>query len=158
MFLLQSILWQATILFSDPPHLIKKLRNNLHSSGHKSEHARYTRTLILNDNYILWNHVYAVFQRESKRYLYATDIRKAHVTIDNVSKMRVKLAVQTLSEKVAKEMEECDNVNTKETRTYIRTCDTFWNIFNNPDPIRTPGAGCIYKALNCFLTTPKVVK
>ena len=124
--------------FSDPPHLIKKLRNNLHSSGHKSEHARYTRTLILNDNCILWNHVYAVFQRESKRHLYATDIRKAHVTIDSISKMRVKLAVQTLSEKVAKEMEECDNVNTKETRTYIRTCDTFWNIFNNPDPIRAP--------------------
>lgn len=60
------------------------------------------------------------------------------MTIDSISKMRVKLAVQTLSEKVAKEMEEWDNVNTKETRTYIRTCDTFWNIFNNPDPIRAP--------------------
>ena len=123
--------------FSDPPHLIKKLRNNLYSSGQKAEHQRYTRTLLFNDSYILWNHVYAVYQRESRRHLYVTDLRKAHVTIDSVSKMRVKLAVHTLSEKVAAEMEECDEEATVETRKYIKACAKFWNIFNDPTPMKT---------------------
>ena len=102
--------------FSDPPHLIKKLRNNLYSSGHKWEHARYTRMLLLKENYILWNHVYAVYQQESKRHLYVTDLRKAHVTINSLSKIRVKLAVQTLSEKVEKEMKKCDKEATEEKK------------------------------------------
>ena len=123
--------------FSDPPHLIKKLRNNLYSSGYKAEHPRYTRTLLFNENVILWNHIYAVYQRESRRHLYVTDLRKAHVTIDSISKMRVKLAVHTLSEKVAKEMEECDREATEETRKYIKACATFWNIFNDPAPMKT---------------------
>jgi hypothetical protein len=123
--------------FSDPPHLIKKLRNNLYSSGHKTEHARYTRSLFFKDKYILWNHVYGVYKREIKRHLYVTDLRKAHVTIDSLSKMRVKLAVQTLSNKVAKEMAECDREATEGTREYILACATFWNVFNDHAPIRT---------------------
>jgi hypothetical protein len=118
--------------FSDPPHLIKKLRNNPCSSGHKSEHVRYTRTLLLKENYILWNHMYIVYQQECKRHLYVTDIRKAHVIIDSLSKMRVKLAVQTLP-KMLNEMKECDREATEETRNYI--CATFWNVFNDPTPI-----------------------
>ena len=92
---------------------------------------------LINDNYILWNHIYAVYQREIRRHLYVTDIRKAHVAIDSIriSKMRVKLAVHTLSEKVAKEMEECDEEATVETRKYIKACATFWNIFNDPAPM-----------------------
>lgn len=111
--------------FSDPPHLIKKLRNNLYSSGHKSEHPRYTRSLFLRDKYILWDHIYSVYKRETQRHLYVTDMRKAHVTIDSVSKMRVKLAVDTLSLKVAQEMEACDKKTTEETRKYITMCQTF---------------------------------
>ena len=50
--------------------------------------------------------MYAVYQRECKRHLYVMDIRKVHVTINSLSEMRVKLAVQTLSEKVENEMKE----------------------------------------------------
>ncbi len=64
---------------------------------------------------------------ETKRHLYITDMRKAHVTIDSVSKMRVKLAVDTLSLKVAKEMEACDKKTTEETRKYITMCQMFWS-------------------------------
>jgi hypothetical protein len=49
--------------------------------------------------------------------------------------MRVKLAVQTLSTKVVKEMEECENELTEQTRQYLRFSEVFWNIFNNPKPI-----------------------
>lgn len=123
--------------FSDPPHLIKKLRNNLYTSGHKSEHPRYIRSLFLRDKYILWDHVYSVYKQEMQRHLYVTDMRKAHVTIDSVSKMCVKLADDTLSLKVAKEMEACDRKTTEETRTYITMCQTFWSIFNDPIPLKT---------------------
>ena len=121
--------------FSDPPHLIKKLRNNIHSSGHKENHRRYTRTLFFKGKHILWDHVYAVYTRECRRHLYVTDLRKAHVSLDSVTKMRVKLAVQTLSTKVVKEMEECENEITEQTRQYLRFSEVFWNIFNNPKPI-----------------------
>ena len=75
--------------FSDPPHLIKKLRNNIHSSGFKEKNHRYTRTLHLDGKYILWDHIYSVYLRQIKRHLYVAD------EIDRISKMRVKLTIET---------------------------------------------------------------
>lgn len=45
---------------SDPPHLLKKLRNNIYNSGHKDQSTRYTRCLLLNSKNILWDHIYSV--------------------------------------------------------------------------------------------------
>ena len=39
---------------SDPVHIIKKFKNNLHSSGFKEMNKRYMRTLYLNGKYILF--------------------------------------------------------------------------------------------------------
>ena len=50
--------------------------------------------------------------------------------------MRVKLAVETLSLKVANEM-ECDKQSTSETRKFILMCQLFWSVFNDPTPLRT---------------------
>ena len=52
--------------FSDPPHLMKKLRNNLFSSGFKEKHTRFTRTLNINNKDVLWDHIYSVFEREKE--------------------------------------------------------------------------------------------
>ena len=57
--------------FSDPPHLVKKL------SGFKDNSPRFTRTLTLNKQYVLWDHIYSVYQRQKRRGLYATSLRKA---------------------------------------------------------------------------------
>ena len=84
---------------SDPTHLMKKLRNNLFNSGFN--HKRFTRKMMNNQNYILWDHLNDVYKREQSRNLYVTDLRSSHINLDNLSKMRVKLAVQTLSQKVA---------------------------------------------------------
>lgn len=59
---------------SNPPHLIKKSRNNLHSSGFKEKNSRYTRSLFLHGKYILWDHIYSVYTREQRRHLYVTDL------------------------------------------------------------------------------------
>ena len=42
---------------SDPPHLIKKLCNNLFNSSFKEKHRRFTRTMKNNGKHILWEHV-----------------------------------------------------------------------------------------------------
>ena len=38
--------------------------------------------------------IYSVYQRDKNGRLYATDLQSAHVHLDNLSKMRVKLAVR----------------------------------------------------------------
>ena len=50
----------------------------------------------------------------------------------------MKLAVQTLSLKVANEMEASDCEATKQTCHYIINCDTFWNVFSDPKPLKSP--------------------
>ena len=89
---------------SDPPHLMKKLRNNFFNSGDKAEDKRFTRKMKNNKGDIVWQHILKVYNREKLRSLYVTDPRSLHVNLDNLSKMRVTLAVQTLSSKVQAEM------------------------------------------------------
>ena len=113
--------------FSDPPHLIKKLRNNIHTSGFKENHPQYTQRRTIHS----MGSKYAVYKRK-KRHLYVTDLRKSHVEIDSFSKMRVKLVVQTLYE----EMEASERQVTEQTCHYIRNCGTFWNVFNYPKPLK----------------------
>ena len=46
---------------SDPPHLMKKLRNNLNKSGDRSESKRFTWKLMRNDKTILWKHIVSLY-------------------------------------------------------------------------------------------------
>jgi hypothetical protein len=115
---------------------MKKLRNNIYNSGFKEQNKRYTRTLEKDNKYILWSHIYSVYERDKKRRLYATDLHAAHVNLDSLSKMRVKLAVKTLSGKVREEMAKYENSLTQSTQEYIRMCETLWSVFNDSKPIR----------------------
>ena len=121
--------------FSDPPHLVKKLRNNFYNSGFKDNSPQITRTLKLNKQYVLCDHIYSVYQREKRRRLYATPLRKAHVELDNLSKMRVKLAVNNLQQKVADEMKAHENNVTESTQQYIAMCHNVWQVFDDRRPI-----------------------
>ena len=78
-----------------------------------------------NGKHILWEHVNDVYTREKRRSLYVTDLHCSHINLDNLSKMRVKLAVQTLSPKVADEMKISDHERTSATQEYISACDKF---------------------------------
>ena len=122
---------------SDPPHLMKKLRNNIYSSGFKSQNPRYTRLLEKNKKSIMWDHIYSVYQRDKKRRLYATDLRSSHVHLDSLSKMRVKLAVHTLSSKVQADMAFHENNVTASTQEYIKMCETLWTVFNDNQPFHS---------------------
>lgn len=120
---------------SDPPHLIKKLRNNLYSSGYKEHSSRYTRCLLLGSKNILWDHIYSVYLRDKQRHLFSTDLRSSHVHLDNLSKMRVKLAVQALNSKVRKDMEKFESDVTLSTQKFILNCERLWNVFNDNKPL-----------------------
>lgn len=120
---------------SDPPHLMKKLRNNIYNSGFKSQNVRFTRSLQKSKKYILWDHIYSVYQRDKKRRLYATDLRSAHVHLDNLSKMRVKLAVKTLSGTVRQDMATHENNATEMTQEFITMCEMLWHVFNDNKPL-----------------------
>ena len=63
--------------------------------------------------------------------------RKAHVTIDNVSKICDKLALHTLSEKVAVEMEECDREATVDHEKIHQGLCKILNIFSDPTLMKT---------------------
>ena len=91
---------QPLVFISDPPHMLKKLRNNIYKSGYKEESARYSRCMMLDSIPILWNHIYSVYQRDKQRHLFSTDMRSSHVHLRSLSKMWVKLAVQVLNSKV----------------------------------------------------------
>ena len=121
---------------SDPPHLMKKLRNNVFNSGFKEKNKRFTRKMTNGDKNILWEHVNDVYNRERLRSIYVTDLRCSHINLDNLSKMRVKLAVQTLSSKVADEMKTSDNERTAATQEYISVCSKFWNVLNSSKSLR----------------------
>ena len=113
----------SIFFISDPPHLMKKLRNNLFNSGYKEKNKRFTRIMRNNGKCILWDHICDVYNRENTRRLYVTDLRSSHINHDNLSKMRVKLAVETLSSKVVDELTISDNDKTLATQKYLSVCD-----------------------------------
>ncbi len=120
---------------SDPPHIMKKLRNNIYNSGEKHISLRYTRYLLLHSKPILWNHIHSAHQRDKHRRIYSTDLRNAHVQLDSASKMRVKLAVQALNSKVKNDMERHDPIATESTQEFIANCETLWKVLNDNTPL-----------------------
>ena len=78
-----------------------------------------------------------MYQRDKKRRLYATELRSAHVHLDNLSKIRVNLAVNTLSEKVCKDMALHENNTTEKTQEFIKMCEMLWNVFKDNSPLQS---------------------
>lgn len=75
------------------------------------------------------------YLRDKRRHLFSTDIRTAHVHLDSLSKMRVKLAVQVLNSKVREDMKNYESEATTSTQQFILNCETLWNVFNGTKPI-----------------------
>lgn len=67
--------------------------------------------------------------------------------------MRVKLAVNTLSQKVADEMKAHENNVTESTQQYITMCHNLWQVFDDRRPIssvRDPRIDTLDTALSFF--------
>ena len=92
--------------------------------------------------YTMGPHLFCVSERQ-KRRLYVTDLRNAHVHLDNLSKMRVKLAVHTLSEKVCRDMDLYENNTTEKTQGFMEMWEMLWNVFNDYRPLQSITDQCI---------------
>ncbi|XP_050412327.1 uncharacterized protein LOC126827139 [Patella vulgata] len=88
---------------SDPPHLLKTVRNNLSTSGSNKN----TRFLSKNGKNILWKHIVDVYNKDIQNELSrASILTYNHIHLNSYSVMKVNLAAQVMSMSVAKIMEE----------------------------------------------------
>ena len=104
---------------SDPPHMLKKLRNHILSTK---------RNLQRDDRHVKFEHFLDVADRGM------TNVHYRHIYLDHRSKMNVKKASQLLSLEVADDLlknSSLDLYETSLTRQYIKKCNTYFKIMNS---------------------------
>lgn len=108
--------------FSDPPHLLKTIRNNFMSTARK---------LTKNGQVISWKTIVRLYHFQK-----GNNLRKGYklnsqvVFPSSYAKMRVKYAAQVLSETVANILEQLKWEGTEETIKFIRKVNEFFDILN----------------------------
>ena len=129
--LLQMI--DLSFFISDPPHLLKTLRNSLKSSTH-GQSTRY----MWNDEYnILWNHISDLFYEDLEYGMHLLpNITLEHINLTSYSKMNVRLAAQVLSTTVSKVLKEFAPSYTAGTSKYCQYINNFFDCLN----VRVPNA------------------
>eukprot|EP00731_Ephydatia_muelleri_P000027 Em0001g27a len=107
---------------SDPPHLVKTMRNCFMS-----------RRLWCNEKDILWSHVQKLYEADTASMCgirLVPKLRYEHISLTSFSKMRVDLAAQVLSESVSKAVVlVCGDVAT-ETAKFLDMADKLFDTLN----------------------------
>lgn len=112
---------------SDPPHLIKTIRNNLASSGS----GRNTKLLWNNGKHLLWRHITELYQKDLENGLQLLPrLTRDHVYLNAHSVMNVRLAAQVLSFRVGSVMSDYGPDGSEETATLILLVDRFFDCLN----------------------------
>ena len=111
---------------SDPPHLIKTVRNNLHSSGAGTN----TKYMWNNGKHILWTHITEVYRHDTEGPLQRTKLTADHVNLTPYSVMNVRLAAQVLSFTVGRIMQAYCGPESGETAKFILLMDRFFDCLN----------------------------
>ena len=114
--------------FSDPPHLVKTVRNNLFRSGFSTG-----KTMLLwnNGKHLLWQHVTQLYEADKKRQLrMLRKLRNDHIYLTGRSMMNVRLAAQVLSNSVAVTMNLHGGEEAKETANFISLMNRFFDCLN----------------------------
>jgi len=117
--------------FSDIPHLLKTLRNNLLHSGSEG----HTRFMFKDGGHILWKHIKDYYMEDSLScYRHLNKITPDHIFLTSYSKMNVKLAAQLLSSKVATTLKEYGDDETQETAVFCELVDKWFDCGNVRHP------------------------
>ena len=112
-------------LFSDPPHLIKTVRNNLANSGHGK------KRLLWNEGEMTWNHIIGLYEADRLSGVRKLPkIRNEHIYLTRHSKMHVNLAAQVMSETLGKVMLTYGPAKGRETAKMILMVDKFFDCCN----------------------------
>lgn len=111
--------------FSDVPHLIKTLRNNIYNSGQGK-----SMYLWKDGQDILWSHIADVYHKDRSMDLTRTKLTKEHILPTGRTLMNVKLAAQVLSRTVGLVMQEFWGEDRQETAKLILKIDRFFDCLN----------------------------
>lgn len=111
--------------FSDVPHLIKTVRNNLFRSGFGKT------SLLWNDGkYLLWQHIAGAYRADKERHLSRTKLTNEHISLTSHSMMNVRLAAQVLSRSVGLVIQNYGGDESSETAKFILLMDRFFDCLN----------------------------
>ncbi|XP_055877443.1 uncharacterized protein LOC129924769 [Biomphalaria glabrata] len=110
---------------SDPPHLIKTVRNNILNSGYGQTHLLWN-----NGKEILWKHIFDVYNIDCQTETRQTKLTAEHVNLNNISKMNVRLAAQVLSFSVGTMMGARLGPEAEETTKLILLMNRFFDCLN----------------------------
>ena len=134
---------------SDPPHLIKKFRNNWLSSG---EHGRHTKRLLIDGHHIGWSFVRATYTSSTtladgstRRLQILPKLKYAVVEPSSIQRLRVSLAAIPFSKNVQDYVREnvskvaaIARVNEEdviETLRFAENVNELFQIMNSREPI-----------------------
>lgn len=112
---------------SDPPHLIKTVRNIIHSSHWGSN----SRLLWKDGQHILWQHIIDLYNMDQALHLRRTSLTADHINLTSHSVMNVRLAAQVLSHQVGRVMQEYGGPEQQETARFILLMDRFFDCLNS---------------------------
>lgn len=116
---------------SDPEHLIKKLRNNLHDSCNTTPfHMKYENFLIT------WDFIVNAYKRETLRPIKTTGLTQAAVELSTKSKMRTCYANQIFSRRLIREIED-NEPNSKGILWYLITGVNLKQVMYSKEKIKT---------------------
>lgn len=112
---------QPLFFFSDPPHLIKIIRNNLANSGHGK------KRLLWNNGEMAWDNVISLYETvRLSEVRKLPKLKNEYVYLPPYSRMRVNLAAQIMSETVGKVMLAYGPPKGKETANLILLVDKYF--------------------------------
>ena len=82
----------------------------------------------------------------------AIDLRHSHIHLDSLSKKRVKLAIQTLSSKVAEDVSKFESDATSSTQEFIINCEKFgrYLMTQNQSEMMMQEFKCLMRSLSIF--------
>ncbi|XP_065654860.1 uncharacterized protein LOC136081473 [Hydra vulgaris] len=112
---------------SDPPHLIKTVRNCLSNS----KNAEGTRYMWNGGMFILWNHIADIFYEDRECGLHILPkLTFEHIKLTPYSIMNVKLAAQVLSSTVSKVLLHYRPPEAEGTAKFCALMDSFFDVMN----------------------------
>jgi hypothetical protein len=118
-------------IISDPEHLIKKLRNNLHDSCTTTPfHMKYENYLIT------WDYIVEAYKRETMRPIKTTGLTQAAIELTTKSKMRTCYANQIFSRRLMREIQD-NNQNAEGILWYLSTGVNLKQVMYSKELIKT---------------------
>ena len=111
----------------DACHLIKTARNALYHSGSE----RFTRYMWNNGKHLLWKHIMSIYTHEfDDGTKVLPKLKEEHMVLNSFSVMRVNLAAQVLSNRVATVLRQFGSDEASETANYCDMMDQFFDCLN----------------------------